>query len=398
MNDQVRAHWAKLQGLDGSLAGASAHDVLARTGWMRSVGGAGPYLGLHARGGLSRAAIDAAVAANEIGELPSARGCTYVVPRADYAIALRASQGHGDAAALATAKKSLGVTDAEIDRLCAAISDALADGPLDPKDLKDAVGDAVRHLGDAGKKRGQTTTLSLGLGRLQTHGLIQRVPSNGRLDQQRYAYRRWTPSPLAGVALGDDELAVELARRYFGWIGVASVAQLSWWAGLTKKAAKAAVAELGLVLFEGEALASPETIDAIRATAVPAEPSVRFVGSLDNLVHLRREVAPIVADADRDVTVGGGGFTSAPAATGAQVSTVLDLPHHAVVDRGRLIGVWDYDVDAAAIVCKVWDEPAGTREALAEATRFVRDDLGDARAFSLDSPQSRGERLAALRA
>jgi hypothetical protein len=49
MDARTRAWWAAKQGLDGSLAGATAHDVLARTGWMRTVGGAGPYLGLDAR-------------------------------------------------------------------------------------------------------------------------------------------------------------------------------------------------------------------------------------------------------------------------------------------------------------------------------------------------------------
>jgi hypothetical protein len=36
-------------------------------------------------------------------------------------------------------------------------------------------------------------------------------------------------------------------------------------------------------------------------------------------------------------------------------------------------------------------------EAIATTEAFVRDQLGDARQFSLDSPESRKERLAALR-
>ena len=71
------------QGLDGS-AGRSPADIIERTGWMRSVGGAGPYLALFARGGLSRGDVDAAVGSLDIHELPSARGCTYVVPAANY--------------------------------------------------------------------------------------------------------------------------------------------------------------------------------------------------------------------------------------------------------------------------------------------------------------------------
>jgi hypothetical protein len=187
-DDTLRAWWAHRQGLDGSLAGASASTVLERTGWARSVGGAGPYLTLFARAGITRAAADAGVAALEIHELPAARGCTYVVPASDFGLALRVGQGSGDAAEIAMAKKYCGVTAAEIDRLTAAVLAALATGPLEPAALKAAVGDAVRSLGPEGKKRGLTTTLPLALGALQATGAIRRVPINGRLDQQRYRY------------------------------------------------------------------------------------------------------------------------------------------------------------------------------------------------------------------
>src|SRR5262249_8036207 len=82
-----RAH---RQGLDGALAGKSPAEVLEKTGWARSVGGVGPYLTLFARAGTSRAAADAAVAKLAIHELPSARGCAYVVPASDFALALAA--------------------------------------------------------------------------------------------------------------------------------------------------------------------------------------------------------------------------------------------------------------------------------------------------------------------
>ena len=45
--------WHK-QGLDGTLQGADAADVLTTAGWARSVGGANPYLTLFARAGTSR--------------------------------------------------------------------------------------------------------------------------------------------------------------------------------------------------------------------------------------------------------------------------------------------------------------------------------------------------------
>src|SRR5512137_1353309 len=92
---KTRAWWWQRQGLDGSLAGRSAADVLDRAGWARSVGGANPYLTLFARAGLGRAAVDAAVAALDIHELPGARGCTYVLPAKDFALALKVGQAFG---------------------------------------------------------------------------------------------------------------------------------------------------------------------------------------------------------------------------------------------------------------------------------------------------------------
>ncbi|WP_158104196.1 hypothetical protein [Amycolatopsis pretoriensis] len=40
---RLRAWWAHRQGLDGTLRGAPAAEVLERTGWARSVGGSAPY-------------------------------------------------------------------------------------------------------------------------------------------------------------------------------------------------------------------------------------------------------------------------------------------------------------------------------------------------------------------
>ena len=52
--ERLRAWAWHRQGLDGSLAGCTAEQVLARAGWARSVGGANPYLTLFARAGIRR--------------------------------------------------------------------------------------------------------------------------------------------------------------------------------------------------------------------------------------------------------------------------------------------------------------------------------------------------------
>lgn len=151
LNGQLGAFRWRRQGLDGSLTKASAAEVLEKTGWMRSVGGAGPYLGLFARAGVRREQADQDAAALRIHELPAARGCTYVVPASDFALALRAGQGFdGD---LATAKKFLDVTEGEIEKLSSRVVDAVKE-PKDPRELKELLGSAVRNWATPARSAG----------------------------------------------------------------------------------------------------------------------------------------------------------------------------------------------------------------------------------------------------
>lgn len=381
----LRAWWWSQQRV-GAMTGEAPRAALAATGWVRSVAGASPYLALFARAGSSREEVDRAVAAQDVCELPAVRGCTYVVPADDYALALRAGQGFGDAATMAMARKHLGVTDAEIDALCAAVCDALDQAPCDPAQLKERLGGAVRSLGAEGKKRGTTTTLPIALGRLQSLGEIRRVPVNGRLDQQRYRYARW--SPVASNTWTDEALAVALVERFWQFAGPARFEEFTAWSGLGVKVARAALASLGYVaVTEGSPwLASPELAARVRAFAAPREPSYALLGSLDNVVHLRRELAPLVDDADA-------------ARVRALAGGLSEAPHHVIVDRHRLVGFWDYDVDASELVWSTFSPATDAlRAAIDRAERCVRDELGDARAFSLDAPGARGERLDALRA
>ena len=389
------AWWYVKQGLDGSLQGAPPAHVLARTGWARSVGGAGPYLTLFARAGTGREATDAAVANLEIHELPSARGCTYVLPATDFALALKVGQPPSEVP-IATARKYCGVTDTELETLYQAVVDGLSSGKaLTPNELKEACGGAVRNLGDAGKKRGLSTTLPLALGYLQAQGEIRRVPENGRLDQQRYRYIRWEPNPLKGFSLTLEEAHTALARKYFQWTGPATLAEFQWFSGLGVGAAKAAVAPLDLVpLAEGEPhLVLPEDRDHYRAFEGSQEPQVTLVSALDGLMLLRRNLSQLLAPADREHLV------YAEKGGAQAVGALADSPFHTMFDRGRLIGFWEYDPEQQELVWFTFGAPpAGLAEAVARMEAFARDQLGDVRSFSLDSPASRAPRIAWLRA
>lgn len=387
---KLRAWWAHRQGLDGALSGKPAAHVLERAGWARSVGGVGPYLTLFSRAGLSREKVDASVAKLEICELPSARGCTYVLPASDFALGLKLGQGFDSD--MKTAAK-LGVTEKEVGKLCDAVVAALEKGPLGPDGLREATGKSVRNLGPEGQKKGLTTTLPLALGNLQASGDIRRIAVNGRLDQQRYNYTVWRPNPLRGFKLSTEGAYTELARRFFTWIGPATIVEFQWFSALGVKAAKAAIEPLKLEpLAPGDdRLLMPGDRAKLEAFKPPKDPQYALVSGLDSIVLLRRDLKGLLDAKDMDRKV----FVDKDT---KPLGGLADLPSHAILDRGRVVGLWEYDTSADSIAWTAFvkkDKPL--MDAVARTEQYVREQLGDARSFSLDSPKSRAPRVAALR-
>jgi len=382
---KLRAWYAHRQGLDGSLEGKSSAEVLERAGWARSVGGVSPYLTLFSRAGISREQADADAAKLKIYELPSARGCTYVLPKSDFALGLAAGQAFQGERKIAA---KLGVTEKEIDTLCDSVLSALAKGPLEPDGLREACGKAVRNLGEFGKKKGLSTTLPVALEKLQASGDIRRVPTKGRFDQQRYQYAIWQPNPLRVLKLSPEQVYTELARKYFRWIGPASPVDFQWFSGLGVKAAKTALEPLKLEPIEiapgDQRFFLPGDRSEFEAFKPPEEPLYSLLGSIDSLFVLRGEFATALEPTDSKNEILAG--------------SLADLPNHAIVDRGRLIGLWDFDpvTESIAWMSFVKNEKA-LEQAVTRTENFVRDELGDARSFSLDSPKSRVPRIAAIR-
>ena len=388
---KIRAWHSFRQGLEGSLAGKSAAEVLGRTGWSRSVGGVGPYLTLFSRAGLSRESVDASVEKLEIHELPTARACTYVLPATDFAIGLKVAEIFaGDEMKVAG---KLGVTAKEIGKLCDAVVRALENGPLDTEGLREAVGNAARNLGEEGKKKGLTTTLPVALGKLQIEGEIRRISMNGRLDQQRYKYTLWRPNPLGGFKMTSEEAFSELARRYFAWIGPATAAEFQWFSGLGVKAAKTALEPLKLepVAKDDERLMLPGDREKLEKFQTPRDPQYALVSLADAILLLRRSLPAMLDPKDLTRQV----FTEKAKKS---LGTLADLPSHAILDRGRLIGLWEYDTSTESIAWTAFvKRDKALEQAVARTEEYVRQQLGDARSFSLDSPKSRAPRVAALR-
>jgi hypothetical protein len=277
------------------------------------------------------------------------------------------------------------VPRAEIDRLCDAVLDVTGAESVDPAQLREALGDRVRNLGDEGRRRGAATTLPAALGLLQAAGQLRRVPINGRLDQQRYGYVRWH---VPGTGLSDEQAHAELARLYFGWTGPASLAHFRWFSGLTAAAARAAIAGLDLLDIGGGLLLPAQLAEEYRSYRPPSDPRYHLLAGIDGLVLLRRDHRSLI-DGD-------------PGLPGEKpIAAVSDLTDHAIVDRGRIVGLWQYDPAAERIVWwpfRPADDNSALRTAVAETEAYIRQQLGDARSMSLDSPKSRAPRLAALRA
>lgn len=374
------------QGLDGTLAGATPEKVFSRAGWARSLGGANPYLTLFARAGIRREQVDQDVLDLKIQELPTARGCTYVLGRADFAWALSLGKNFEEAFRVFA---RLGVDRGEITLLEEQILHVLseADGPLDPKQLKDELGGSVRSLGEEGRKKGVSTTLPTALGLLQADGRIRRVPINGRLDQQRYAYTLWG---LPRTTLGPEEARAELIRRYLGWTGGATLRQSQWFTGFTVTQSKAALAAAGAAEIPtaggGALWMLPDDVDSLSAFTAPGKEQIQLLAGTDSLVLQRRNSADLFAEADKGRKL-----------LNSTLALQPDLPDHPILDRGRIIGLWQYDPGKARIAHWVFHgpTPAVTRR-IAEVEAWIQEDLGDFRSYSLDSPASRQERIDAL--
>jgi hypothetical protein len=159
------------------------------------------------------------------------------------------------------------------------------------------------------------------------------------------------------------------------------------------KAAKAALDPLKLVPAEdgGAHLMFAKDRDEFRRFQVPKKPQYVLVSGLDGISLLRRDLKSLLTEEDQGQSV----F----AETGYKpLGGLADLPNHAILDRGRVVGLWEFDPNAGNIAWMTFIAPDRAMKQAVERTQaYVRDQLGDARSFSLDSPKSRVPRVEALR-
>jgi hypothetical protein len=385
---KIRSYLAHRQGLL-DFSNQSNREVLASTGWARSVGGHNIYISLFARNQSDKAQTEQDAKSDEIYEFASARGCTYFLPKEHFQTGIKAGQGFNDASAIRTAKTKLGFTDDDLIKLKNGILKTLEKGALDTNGLKKELGDLVVNFGEAGKKVGQTTSLSLGLLSLQADAKIRRVPPDWRLEAQTYSYKLFEGGPDVGDSYSKEQAYTDLATLFWQWVGIASLAHFQWFSGLGVKASQEATKNLGLVSVEGtDLLIRDHDLDGFRNFEVPGKPSYRLLTALDGLFLHRRDIQDLLdpADSERHVSKG-------------RIGSLQDLYNNAIIDRGRIIGLWEFDVPNKELVTALF-VPTNTQleSEIKRVEAFIRDALDDCRSFSLDSPKSRQESIDNLRA
>jgi hypothetical protein len=139
-------------------------------------------------------------------------------------------------------------------------------------------------------------------------------------------------------------------------------------------------------------LATAAAREELASFRVPKSPQYALVSSLDGLLLLRRNLQSLLSAEDSGQQVAGEKGVKA-------VGGLMELPNNAIVDRGRVVGLWEYDPASESIAWSSFVKADSAMKAAVMATELaIREQLGDARSFSLDSPKSRAPRIAALRA
>ncbi|HEX4955141.1 MAG TPA: crosslink repair DNA glycosylase YcaQ family protein [Thermoanaerobaculia bacterium] len=380
----------------------SVTEVLERAGFVRTLGGVDVYLAVRARRpGFTRGELEAAAAAGEVRVLPAVRGCMYLVPKRDHAICLRVADLLSRARAEREHEKA-GIHPGEVEAVAEATVATLAErGALTTEALRRALPEGtVRSLGEAGKKVGISSPLPPALRLLEFAGRIERVHEGARLDHERYLWRIPAASPFAGGDPGDNlaELASALAAVFFRAAGFGSVKSFASWAGLAQRDAKAAVAGLPLVPVTVAGLdepqwAYPEALDATGANGGP----VSFLPFDDNLPGLHGGPALLVDAAHHELEVPVWGSNEKQ-----RLGWARYMSYRGMVADGRVVGFWELDPEARAVVWATFAPPepglASRIEAgAADTVRFLLGELGHGKSFSIDSDTDLARRATALR-
>ena len=269
---QAQAVWAHKAHLDGALTDPVA--ACAAAGWARTLGGVDAWVALRARAGaLRRQAVDQALLDGRLAVVPAVRGCIYLVPGAQAALAIRVAED-AERGRMDRELAKVGLAEAELVAVADAALANLARGPMGTDALKKALpAGLLRPLVEVGKKVGISSALPPTLRRLEWAGKIQRVLADGRLDSERYL---WRVTSGGGSGVPDSASArldavVAYALSVSGPLGLEPLAE---WTGVGKRALQASLKTLQAVVVsvsdvEPEADVLPDDLPLLRDPPPP---------------------------------------------------------------------------------------------------------------------------------
>ena len=340
--EQVNARSLRAHGLaepEGSIGGA----IVAAAG----IYGTAPtsHLGLAARldgytpGVLEQARLEE----RSIVRTPGPRGSVFLAPRELVPAFLGLSRPR-------TARRVLlneGMSEAQVDRLIDLAEAAMAGTSLPSRELRERLG--------ADDPGGTLMTLVLrtmvGEGRA-----VAAEPAGGeRATAYRYAsMAEWIPD--LGPRLSAEQALAIMAPLWLRATGPGTVDDLAGLAGLTKRLASAALAQMGARVIEiegleGEQWATDEVVEGLASAEPTGE--VRLLPVWDAWLMARRERSRILDEAYGPFVVDQSG----------NVSNTVTLD-------GRVVGVWDEDGDTLLVALHEGAPPVGL-EAAAERLRPV---------------------------
>jgi len=401
---RARAHWHLRQGLAEPIAG-SLDEIVAATGWVRTLGGVDVYLAVRARApGMKRVDLDKVVAEGRLSVIPAVRGCIYLVPRAELPVAMRVAEEQYKKRTERELEK-VGVPESEIAAVGEAVVGTLKKGPLSTDALRKALPAGVlRSLGEKGKKVGMSATLPTALRYLEFDGKVERTLAGERLDSERYEWRLPQKNPFAGAKIPREptQRYALIARSFFRHAGPASVEDFASWTGLSQRDAKAAMERAGLspVAVEGyadEAFVVEEDLPILREAA-KASASVSMLAFEDNYLGLHGGPRLLVDPKHHGREVPQWGQKK-----GSTLGEVKHLAMRAVFDGDRLVGFWEFDAEAGKVVVGAFEElnPVRMKAVAARAEdvgNFLSEDMGHAKSYTLDTAEAIRERAAAVKA
>lgn len=400
--EDARRSWYRKQGLAAQTDGGPA-EVVASTGWPRTLGGVDVYLAVRARiPGMKRADLDAAVAAGKLRVLPAVRGCMYLVPTAQTGVLLRFAEDQFRKRADRELERA-GVSRKEVEQLSAAVLSVLGKQPMTPDQIRKALPEGtIRNLGDKGKKIGLSSPLPTVLRFLELEGKVERIPESGRLDAERYVWRIPKKSPFAQAKVPSAPTArnafvLDALLRFASPISTADAAA---WSGLSQRDVVAAFEELPVARVAVEGYADETWVFEDELPALGAKGRAPSAPALlpfeDNFVVLHGGPGRLTDARHHGIGIPVWGSTK-----GTTIGDARHVSSRPLLLGDRLAGFWEFDPKAARVVFATFEPPTATQkkaiQALAEdQSRFLREDMGHAKSYSLDTEVEMKQRVAWL--